>query len=414
MEREKKYLSKPKDISDANLKREGSPETIILDGMHALVNRFRKTVSGTNYGIEDEQFHEKMEDFRAQCEQDFPDRMEEISAIFDLPQFLLDQSALESSQFDSPEKKGAYIQKLTEYQYLITDFIARNQDKREYLQEFWGYFGKIAYAYGIKPYQVESLRTGILGQVATKNLFESSGIATRQATPHEDAFYKLDFWMEDADDKKAIQIKTSQKVEKLEIVGEQDKIVLPAFVWPEDNEDRIFFTNLVKQMKSFRIKTAQYGEATGQQVKAYMIILPRHEIDGITGLPSASLIGDFKSKIVELVSSEKKKHKKEETKRHNQLSSANLEIRPGENKQKAKSRHSYEMMDKIKDEFDPLIQEYLIRYLKGENLSPNEKLMLGDARSTWWKKEFGSRFDQWNGKEIFGNRRIKRIKRRKH
>lgn len=272
----------------------------ILTIARGLVSNYEKTgsLTGDGHKMEFQRFQKTIADSKEKCLKDFLDRAEEISAVFDLPDFLNNQAFLKEAKFASAEERGKFIQGLTEYFYLLTDFVEKNGGDRKYLEEFWSYFGKAAYGMGMKAPQLEALRSGILGQVAMKSLLDQAGIPARLSTPREDAFYKIDFFVEDYWGKiGAIQSKTSQEFEDFEIIEDQDKIALPNFILFDDEEDKVFFTNLIRQMQGFRAKTYAYAQAIGKPTKAYMFLLPRDEIDGINGRPSDRLRRDFYDKF---------------------------------------------------------------------------------------------------------------------
>ena len=238
---------------------------------------------------------------------EFPDRQEEISAYLGLPDFLWKCAHIKDIQESTEEKKKfdpKLIQDLAEYQFILTNFLAGNQN-RESMERFWNFFEKMGDITDTKEV-LDILKIGLLGQVATEHLFRSAGIGVRSATPKEDSYYKVDLWVADPDALTALQTKTSPDVKELKIFGEQDWISFPVLTPEEAGQvkDLFFFEHFFRNMNIFRVRTKQYSEELGKPIEAYMIVLPGKEIDQITGEPSENLKKQFEKEIKRVISLE--------------------------------------------------------------------------------------------------------------
>lgn len=282
------------------------PKNEVEDFMDAFVKRLSKlrVLPETDFRPEYERI---AKNFGEGMRREFPDRQEEISAYLGLPDFLWKCAHIKDIQESKEEKKKfdpKLIQDLAEYQFILTHFLSSNMN-RENMERFWKFFENIGDITDTKDIQ-DILKIGLLGQVATENLFRSAGIGVKSATPKEDSYYKVDLWVSDPNALTALQTKTSPDVKELRIFGEQDWISFPVLTPEEVRQvkDIYFFENFFRNMNIFRVRTKQYSEEIKKPIEAYMVVLPGKEIDQVTGEPSESLKKQFEKEIKRIIFTE--------------------------------------------------------------------------------------------------------------
>ncbi|KKU52847.1 MAG: hypothetical protein A3H69_02145 [Candidatus Sungbacteria bacterium RIFCSPLOWO2_02_FULL_47_9] len=286
----------------ASLEKDGK-STEIIERMQDLLSTVEKAknVPSGKYNREQKRFLIYSESTKKGAHKGSPESLEEIEVIFQMPEFFSNQLDAAEKKFSSAKAKGDFIKKLTEYQYLISHFIEKNKEGKEYLDELWKLFERIANIEGVSASQCEALKSGILGQVATGHLFQFfKDVHTEQATPHEDAFYKIDLWIDDYNSqsgRSAVQTTTSQAAEKFDILTDFEEISFPAL----KIKDSYFSNNLLNKINRFRMSAQRYAEEYGEPISSYLIILPRNEIDSLTGVPSEKLSGQFTKRMSEIL-----------------------------------------------------------------------------------------------------------------
>jgi len=226
----------------------------------------------------------------------YPDQLEGVESLFGLKQFFEDQSAIDVSVAAGEElgKRTPLYQNLTEYNFLLTDFIGSNGDDKAFLQKFWGVLEVIARE--VEHMHVfQMLQRAIVTQVATGKIFEKLGEKTRLSHPSEDAFKSIDLWTDGG----AIQIKgTSGKAAFLKT----DTISFPGIeVARKDvNEQAKTYhinSNVFNQAQRFHAKLSEYRKLIKKDVEGYFLVIPYNKIDFITGEPAPDLVEFVKKQI---------------------------------------------------------------------------------------------------------------------
>lgn len=186
---------------------------------------------------------------------------------------------------DEKQLADAYRDR-TEYQFLITHFVASQAEHPEGLPALWRELKDIAREHD-EQQNFSMFQRGVVTQVATHRIFKELGFAPRFAHPEEDAFKKVDLW---SDPKHAVQIKGSSREEfgiyKTSEVG-------PASTEVSDGRTRRIFDS---DINSFKTKLKSFGEG----VEGYFIVVPSDKIDFMTGKPSEEIVKLVREKVGEL------------------------------------------------------------------------------------------------------------------
>lgn len=211
------------------------------------------------------------------------EQSEAAEVIASFPGFLETQRKLKLEEIEDEEELKKAYRDVTEYQFLITHFVASQAENPEVLRKIWRDLKDIARKNGEGP-NFGIFQRGVVTQVATRRTFEALGFQPRFAHPDEDAFKKIDMW---SDDRHAVQIKGSAR-ESFGIF-ETDEIG-PAAVEITDGGTRKLFDS---DLRSFKTKLKSFGNG----VKGYFIVIPSDKIDPETGKPSEELIALVREKV---------------------------------------------------------------------------------------------------------------------
>ncbi len=243
----------------------------------------------------------------------FPNRLEELSVLKDFSSFVYDQLSRDIEGEVHPEEKGDLkkLVDIVEYQALLIHFIKQIKDP-DYLKKLWQYFEKVITHISYYEQNEESeekvrrylpiLKTGILGQVALERLFENTNIPTHTSKPTEDAYKRIDFWIQKDEKPVALQIKTSRRYRNLEIIKDRSEMpALSVSMQGRGKSERIFFNKLFEDANRFRVRVKQYAQELGHPIDAYLVLIPSEEVDAVTGEPSESLKKQFQAKIAEML-----------------------------------------------------------------------------------------------------------------
>lgn len=225
-------------------------------------------------------------------EEKYPDQLEGIEVLFGLTTFLKTSERLRDKPKEvQREKRMKTFEDLTQYQFLLTHFIASNGRNKEFLNTFWQAAEKAAE----KTKNLENLhilRRGVLSQVATLKTLEALGMKPKLSHPKEDAFYAIDLW---TDEKSAVQIK-GMRVGELSIT-ETDKIGFPGTEIEHENVVHHFDSYLSEELLKFRAKLSKYQSIIKKKIKGYFIVVPHAEFDFVTGQPSQKFINFVGEKL---------------------------------------------------------------------------------------------------------------------
>lgn len=213
--------------------------------------------------------------------QEFPDQLEIIQAIADLPRYLD-----VCTQLDIHAEKGKQRQKLirekAEFHFLLTHLVCSIQD-RKILAHVWNAMDRIAQAQK-KTREYVYGRAGILSQVATYKIFQQLGLHPELSHPSEDQYNAVDLWQESS----PVQVKS----------GKDDKPLLvkvdrlgPTHIAIQGEEGQQRIGNWVLQdIEHFTAGLQAYEKSTGQHVTGYLLELPKSSYDKVTGQPSEDIV----------------------------------------------------------------------------------------------------------------------------
>lgn len=227
-----------------------------------------------------------------------PQEQEGIEAFFDALSAWTKEKQLKYSLLKGKERKYA-IRELTEYQSLLTHFLIQNSQNKDELERFWDLLKKTASASG-KTEEFQTMRQGVLGQVATFLSLNELKLHPHLAHPRLDMFDQIDLQAKDTNSKKEIdiQIKSTKRVSSPEIFSSQEVYFPSVEVNQRDNTviniaDKYF----VQKNKVFQMHLHKYQDMIKKQVKGYLVVIPYQEIDNITGQPSSEIIDFLKQKL---------------------------------------------------------------------------------------------------------------------
>jgi hypothetical protein len=210
---------------------------------------------------------------------------EAAEVIASFPAFLETQRKLKMEEIENDEERLAAYRDVTEYQFLITHYVASHEGDPPALQEMWKALRSIA---GKKedPRNFSPFQRGVVTQVATHKIFKKLGFAPHLSHPEEDAFKKIDLW---SDENHAVQVKGTAE-EQFDIF-ETDKIgPAPVEVSGKDGKTRKLFDSA---LRTFRTKLKSFGT----DVTGYFIVIPSKMINFETGEPSDELVELVHQKI---------------------------------------------------------------------------------------------------------------------
>ena len=210
----------------------------------------------------------------------------EVEASFS--SFLETKRKLKMEEIEDEEELLAAYKDVTEYQFLITHYIASQAENPAVLKEMWGRLREIARskkeAENFTPFQ-----RGVVTQVATYRVFKELGFQPQFSHPRDDAFKKIDLW---SDATHAVQVKGSAH-EAFDIF-ETDRVGPAPVEISRDGKTRQLFDS---DLRSFKTKLKSFGT----NVKGYFIVIPSDKdnkmIDFTTGEPSRELIDLIKERI---------------------------------------------------------------------------------------------------------------------
>jgi hypothetical protein len=228
----------------------------------------------------------------------YPADKETITALAELPGFFATERDLEESRrmeemgyLSKEARKEEYrkrmrlVERLTEYQFLLTDLIVRSKD-REYLLRFWDSTEKLAAIDHSQP-EMGKMKDAVLSQAAIYLLFDELGKHPRLSHPKEDAFNAIDLW---TDDHQAIQVKGAPKSETFEVVPAADTIAFPGIAFADGQKTKHYNSYITAERQYLRAKLDHYAKATNQEIEGYLMVIPRNRRDQVTGQPDASIV----------------------------------------------------------------------------------------------------------------------------
>jgi len=248
----------------------------------------------------------RIKELKHEYQELFPEQLEGMEALFGIGQFLEDQKFIDNYHGSKTWGKAKErLESLTEYNFLVTDFVQNNSEDKEFLEKFWKVMQQISEKTGdLKKLQI--FQRSIVSQVAVMKIYEKLGMHPRLSHPREDAFWAVDMW---ADTETALQVKggKAKNMGKDGVVLRVDTIAFPSVsvvgkerIGRERKEamERFHVSSyFFREAQRFQAKTSKLSEQTGENIKAYMIGVPYQKIDPITGEPDQKLIESMRAQI---------------------------------------------------------------------------------------------------------------------
>jgi len=237
----------------------------------------------------------KIKEMRDIYQEKYPDQLEGVMALLEFIPFLETEQALDALRKEGKgftEEMADLIENLTQYQFLLTDFIANNSGDKEFLTLFWNTIQQMS---SDTDHLREFLRVrrGIMGQVAAMKIFEEIGEHPKLSHPKEDAFRAIDGWIDTA---RPLQVKAYDGSEPNLL--ETDSVAFPSVVIERNQEVAYLNSHLAAEMNKFQMKVSRYQKILGKNLKGYLMVVPFGEFDFITGEPSKKVIDFFKKKFI--------------------------------------------------------------------------------------------------------------------
>jgi hypothetical protein len=222
----------------------------------------------------------------------YPDQLEGVTALFEFIHHLDNDEYLSTHDFRDPNENvrnemRTRVEEATQYAFLITHYILENGHDKEFLSTFWRAIELIAQKKE-KLKRAHQLQRGVLSQVATHRIFETLGMNPSLSHPKEDAFKKVDLWVEG---KGAVQVKGTKNIDE-ELFVSTDQLAFPG-TQIDDGEGggKIQYEGyLMRELKKFQLKIDRYAEEINTPIKGYVAVIPYHEFDLITGEPNKEII----------------------------------------------------------------------------------------------------------------------------
>jgi len=235
---------------------------------------------------------EAITNLKHEYEEKYPDQLEGVEILFGFDRYLKEQGAIKIHRQRKPRESFAELretfQSLTEFNFMITDFISNNSGDKKFLKKFWDILELMSSKRG-RLDQFHMLQRGTVTQVATQKLFEQIGLNPKLSHPAEDAFHAIDLWVDTA----AVQIKGAPR--KDAVFLETDTIAFPGIRANKETKKeqaKIYHINsyMFQEAQRFHARLSKYRQFMQKDVKGYFIIIPHHKIDFITGEPAPDLV----------------------------------------------------------------------------------------------------------------------------
>lgn len=240
-----------------------------------------------------------VENLKREYQEKYPDQLEGVETLFGLEQYFKDEDAVGAARNEKKnfEEISEVFQSITEYNFLLADFIYNNSNDKKFLTKFWDVLESIA-AKKKQLSQFHVLQRGTVTQVAILKLFEQVGLKTRLAHPAEDAFHAVDLWIDAA----AVQIKGDWHKNAKPVFLETDTIAFPGIEMSKSEikeRAQIYHLNsyMFQAAQKFHAKLSKYKELTHKDVRGYFLLIPHQKVDFITGKPAPELVQLVKEHI---------------------------------------------------------------------------------------------------------------------
>ncbi len=248
------------------------------------------------YGLEDEKEKSaRIAKLKQVYIDEYPDRLEGIEALFEYRNFhLLQREINEGKQFKSKKERRDTYKSITEYQFLVTHFINLNSDNRELVINFWN-AAALSAGLNMDSPEFRSFKKGIVSQVASYKIFTSLGYNPKLSHPKEDAFDKIDMWLES---NSALQVKGYDRDKPM--IVEANGISYPGVEISDEKDSaaKHFNTRHFHEFQRYQANIFRYNQANQEKpIIGYFMVIPYNQIDPDTGEPRSELIDYFKNEL---------------------------------------------------------------------------------------------------------------------
>jgi hypothetical protein len=279
----------PFDMKEAReellLRKYGSPESV--QEISILQNNLINALAGND--------EDAIKKIKKEYTEKFTDQIEGVEVIFGLRDFLIRQQYINARRESGYSINKEIFKELTKYQFLLTHYIAQNSQDKEFLEKFWGVAENLAEKTKTLR-ELHAMRLGILGQVATYKILEKIGKNPQLSHPQEDAFESIDLWMEK---NTAIQVKSGKYVEEPAVL-ESENMAFPLVSVSKGKCAQYYNEKYFNETQRFKAKISKYGETINRKIKGYLLVVPTHKIDFVTGEPAEEVVEFFKEKIAKI------------------------------------------------------------------------------------------------------------------
>jgi hypothetical protein len=215
------------------------------------------------------------------------DDLEGVTALFELPSFLANDRILnEMREAGIPDKKEFHdrLFDVTEYQFLLTHYVIErsgNEAGASFLADFWNMCKRAAAALGASE-TFESMKIGILSQVAAYRLLETIGREPALSHPGSDATEAVD--MVDRGD--IFQVKTAANEFVIQEISKDGVITFPGIIERGPSNGRSYYIDTHgRELSAFRQSAERYRRehAVDENFKAIFMVIPAGMLDQTTG-----------------------------------------------------------------------------------------------------------------------------------
>lgn len=224
---------------------------------------------------------EKVKPLKEQLVSEFPDQLEMVEAITDLPRYLD-----VCTQLDVHAEKGKERQKLirekAEYHFLLTHLVSSINDQKT-LMRFWDALGRMAQAQK-RSGQYSMMRAGVLSQVATYKILQQLDRHPTLSHPSEDQYNAIDLWQES----NPIQVKSGHDDQPFLV--EVDRLTPSHIAIQGGDGQRRIGSELLQDIERFTTGLQTYEKTTGRHLTGYLLTLPKSSYDKVTGEPSEEIV----------------------------------------------------------------------------------------------------------------------------
>ena len=226
---------------------------------------------------------DRIKELQEEYLREYPDQLEGVIILFELSNFNSLNKKVSEDRKEYKTQKSDF-EELTQYQFLLTDFILYNSKDKEFMQNFWKLWAKISEDQDLLR-EFFLIKRGIMSQVAVHKLFGELGYSPKLAHPKEDAFDAIDMWTDTGD---VVQIKGTN--EDQPVVIESEEIAFPAVTIEDKGNLKYLNSYMMQQAQRFQAKLSRFNKKTKQSAKGYFVVIPYSKFDPITGEPDKEFV----------------------------------------------------------------------------------------------------------------------------